>query len=217
MAILGLIFYAFSSLVELNKVLDLLLGHWLGDESDIDFLAFLEHTLGAGGGTSVHIDLDIRELLEDLVQGDHEATEEESWVIKVDEDEPVWLLLLDRPADGVDSGLFKEGLITFESETLLKEWEEVRAGNKEALWVVTDWSWLLWLFKSLRVEVGSVRVHLFDTHRGDLRWSAENWCVLDHLSLNWGLSSNEWRGWNNENESAGLVLGDEINWPSKLS
>jgi len=129
MAIFGLIFYAFSSLVELNKVLDLLLGHWLGDESDIDFFAFLEHTLGAGGGASVHIDLHIRELLEDFVQGDHEATEEESWVIKVDEDEPVGLLLLDGPADGVDSGLFKEGLITFESETLLKEWEEVRAGD----------------------------------------------------------------------------------------
>ena len=59
MAILGPIFYAFSSLVELNEVLDLFLGHWFGDESDIDFLAFLEHALGAGGGASVDIDLDI--------------------------------------------------------------------------------------------------------------------------------------------------------------
>ena len=76
-------------------MLNLILGHWLGNESDIDFLALLEHALGAGGGACVDIDLDVREILEDLLKLDHEATEQEGRVIQVDEDKPVWLLLLD--------------------------------------------------------------------------------------------------------------------------
>lgn len=196
-------------------MLDLVLGHRFSDELDIDFFAFLEHPFGARGRAGVHIDLHVVEFLQNLVHRDHEATEEESWVIQINEDEPVGLLLLDGSADRVDSGLLKEGLITFESETLLEEWEQVRAGDEEALWVITDWAGLLRLcFNNSLVEVCSLLVHGIDTDR---RWSAENWLIIDNMDWCGCLSCNEWLRWNNEDESAGLVLGDEVNWPSELS
>ena len=88
-----------SILVKFDEVLYLVFGHGFGDESYIDFLAFLEHPLGAGRSTSVHIDLDVLVILDDLVHRDHETSKEECWIVQVNEDELIRLLLLDGPAD----------------------------------------------------------------------------------------------------------------------
>ena len=84
-------------------MLDFILCHGLGDECDVYFFAFLEHSFRAGGGARIYIDLNITVLFEDLVHGYHEAAEKERWIVQVDKDESVGLLLLDRPSNGVDS------------------------------------------------------------------------------------------------------------------
>ena len=88
-----------SVLVKVDKMLYLILCHGFGDECDVYFFAFLEHSFRAGGSARVNIDLNITVFFENLVHGDHEATEEERWVIQVDKDESVGLFLLDRSSD----------------------------------------------------------------------------------------------------------------------
>ena len=50
-------------------MLDFILCHGLGDECDVYFFAFLEHSFRAGGSARINIDLDITVLFENLVAG----------------------------------------------------------------------------------------------------------------------------------------------------
>ena len=125
-----------SLLVEFDEVLYLVFGHGFGDEGDIDLLAFLQHPFRASRSASVDIHLDVRVIFEDLVHRDHEAAEKEGWIVQVNKDESIRLFLLDRSADGVDSRLLKERFIALEAKSFLKERKQVRAGDKETLWIV---------------------------------------------------------------------------------
>ena len=102
--ILSVFLVLVSVFVKLGKVLNLFKCHWLGDKLNLDFLAFLEHALRSGRSASIDIDFDILILclIEQRVNGCHEATQQKSWVIQVHKDETVRRVFAYRAAYRVD-------------------------------------------------------------------------------------------------------------------
>ena len=165
-------------------MLHLLKCHWLCNEVDLDLAALLKHAFGAGGGASVHINANRRLLFKQAIDGGHEATKEESWIIQVHKDETVRHIFADCTSNRVDGRLLEEGLVATEAETLLEERHEVRAADKEALWEVTDRSSRnVWLDNlGLGLNFCSILVHLInsDCSRLPKRWVSWLWCLVDH-------------------------------------
>ena len=92
----------------------------LGNELDLDFTTFLEHTLGARGGAGVNFDLDVRGLNQLLVDRRHEPTQQQGWVVQINKDETIRHIFADGTSDRVNGRFLQEGLIALEAEVLLK-------------------------------------------------------------------------------------------------
>ena len=127
-----------SVFVERNEVFDLFDCHGLGNELDLDFTTFLEHSLGAGGGTGVNFDSDVRGLFQLAVDRRHEPAQQEGWVVQVNKDETVRRVFADGTSDRVNGGFLQEGLIALEAEALLEQRHQVRATDEEALGEIAD-------------------------------------------------------------------------------